>query len=131
MYLLVLLGGAVSPRQISGVTMLEALVLFLCLLASLGGPILLFVFFLKRALAWMDRRGWVRYHSHVPTYGSLGNAFLEIQAIAQPEIACILELREDEREKRRDSDSGDTDPEAEPASESDRARDRRREVSSW
>ena len=132
MYLLVPLGEAASPQPVSGVTMLEALVLFLCLLASLGGPILLFVFSLKRALAWMDRRGWVSYHSHVPIYGSLGNAFLEIQAIGQPEMAYILELREDEQEKRQDSDSGGRGPEAEPEldREADRARNRRREVGS-
>ena len=132
MYLLFLLGGGASPRPVSGFSMFEALVLFLCLLVSLCGPFLLLVFFLKRALAWMDRRGWVSYHSHVPTYGTLGNAFLEIQAIAQPEKAYLLELKEDERQKRQDCDSGGTDPAAEPGldNEADRATNRWRGIRS-
>ncbi len=133
MYLLFLLGGGASPRPVSGFSMFEAFVLFLCLLVALCGPFLLLVFFLKRALAWMDHRGWVSYRSHVPAYGTLGNAFLEIQAIAQPEKAYLLELKEDERQKRQDYDSGGTDhPAAEPGldNEADRATNRWRGVRS-
>jgi len=40
--------------------------------------IVLLVFFLKRLLAWMDERGWVTCTENVPTYHTLGNAFLEL-----------------------------------------------------
>jgi hypothetical protein len=44
---------------------------------------ILFIFFLKRGLAWLDDRFLITYTGHVPTYGTLGNAFLELQALAQ------------------------------------------------
>ena len=104
MYLFVLVAGGPSPNPADGLLILQALVLFLNLVALLFAPLALFVFFLKRILAWMDRRGWVSYHSHVPTYGSLGNAFMEIQAIAQPEKTHILELKEAQKQEKSDAD---------------------------
>jgi hypothetical protein len=52
----------------------------------------------------MDRRGWVSYSGHVPAYGTLGNAFMEIQAIAQPEKTHVLELKEAQKQEKRDDD---------------------------
>jgi len=102
--------GAASPEPVSGLLMFQALVLFLNLIVLLFTPWALFVFFLKRTLAWMDRRGWVSYHSHVPTYGSLGNAFMEIQAIVQPEKAYVLELKEAQKQEKRDDDDAAAGP---------------------
>ena len=104
MHLLAFAAGGPSPDPVSGLLILQALVLFLNLVALLFAPLALFVFFLKRTLAWMDRRGWVSYHSHVPTYGSLGNAFMEIQAIAQPKKTHILELKEAQKQEKSDAD---------------------------
>ena len=104
MYLFAFVAEGPSPNPADGLLILQALVLFLNLVALLFAPLALFVFFLKRILAWMDRRGWVSYHSHVPTYGSLGNAFMEIQAIAQPEKTHILELKEAQKQEKSDAD---------------------------
>ena len=62
---------------------------------SLG--LFLFVRFLKKLLAWMDDRGWITYTGNVPTYGSLGNAFLELQSMAQPEKTYLLEQKKEEK----------------------------------
>ncbi len=104
MHLLAFVVGGPSPQPADWFLMLQALVFFLNLVALLFAPCALFVFFLKRILAWMDRRGWVTYHSHVPTYGSLGNAFMEIQAIAQPEKTHVLELKEAQKQEKSDAD---------------------------
>jgi hypothetical protein len=69
--------------------------------------ILLFVFFLKRLLAWMDDRGWITYTGHVPTYGTLGNAFLELQSIAEPEKTCLIEQKREEKVEHDDAGGPD------------------------
>jgi len=67
----------------------------------------LFVFFLRRLLAWMDRRGWIMYSGNPPTYGSLGNAFQQLQSIYQPSVEYVLE--EKQREKVEEDDEGGPD----------------------
>ena len=62
----------------------------------------LFVFFLRRFFAWMDRRGWITYSGDPPTYGSLGNAFQQLQSIYQPSVEYVLE--EKRREKVEEDD---------------------------
>ena len=66
--------------------------------------IIFFIFFLKRALAWLDERYLITYSGHVPTYGTLGNAFLELQALAQPEKQYVIEMKEDEKQKKEQDD---------------------------
>jgi hypothetical protein len=63
----------------------------------------LLVFFLRRLFAWMDDRGWITYTGNPPTYGSLANAFLEVQSIAQPEKQHILKEKKRLRAERYDS----------------------------
>ncbi|HWR52510.1 MAG TPA: hypothetical protein VN428_15470 [Bryobacteraceae bacterium] len=81
------------------------------LLAQILGPvaagILLAVFFLKRFLGWADRRGWIMYTGNVPTWGTLGNAFLEVQACLEPAKAHIIEVKNQEEDKKEQEDSGD------------------------
>ena len=66
------------------------------------------LFFLKHLLGWLDRHGYIAYTGHVPTYGSLGNAFLELQSLAEPQKKYVIEMRIDQE------DSQDEDGEAEP-----------------
>ena len=73
--------------------------------------IVLLVFFLRRMFAWMDRRGWITYTGDPPTYGSLGNAFLELQKLAQPQMEYILEQKEAEKQElEEDGEAGPDDP---------------------
>ena len=73
--------------------------------------IVLLVFFLRRVFAWMDRRGWIMYTGDPPTYGSLGNALLELQKLAQPQMEYILEQKEaDEQKLEEDGEAGPDDP---------------------
>lgn len=69
------------------------------------------IFFLKRGLAWLDNRFWITYTGHVPTYGTLGNAFMELQAIAQQEKQYVIEMKQDEKQKKEQYDiAGSDDP---------------------
>ena len=71
--------------------------------------IVLGIFFLKRGLAWLDDRFLITYTGNVPTYGTLGNAFLELQSMAQPEKQCVIEMKEDEKQKKEQDDIGGSD----------------------
>ena len=71
--------------------------------------VVLFVFFLRRLLWWMDQRGWILYSGDPPTYGSLGNAFQELQSLAEPHIQYVLEERRYE-ESEEDGEAGPDDP---------------------
>jgi hypothetical protein len=70
--------------------------------------IILGIFFLKRGLAWLDDRYLITYTGHVPTYGTLGNAFLELQSLAQPEKQYVIEMKEDEKRKIEEDDIGES-----------------------
>lgn len=67
------------------------------------------VFLLKRVLAWLDRHGYICYTGHVPTYGSLGNAFLELQSLAEPQKQHVIEVHEDEKNKLVEDDEAGPD----------------------
>jgi hypothetical protein len=71
--------------------------------------IVIAIFFLKRGLAWLDDRFWITQGGHAPTYGTLGNAFLELQAIAQPEKQHVIEMKEDEKLKKEQDDAAGPD----------------------
>lgn len=100
-----------SPFEVFGRMMFLGLVLYV--------GIILIIFFLKRGLAWLDDRFWITYSGHVPTYGTLGNAFLGLQSLAQPEKQYVIEMKEDEKQKKEQDDiggSGHSSAEAEPDS---------------
>ena len=75
---------------------------FAMLLFWIFVAICLLVFFLKRLLAWLDRHGYITYTGHVPTYGSLGNAFLELQSLAEPHKKYVIEMREEQETKQEE-----------------------------
>ena len=80
-------------------------------LLALGGfvAVVLFVFFLRKLLCWMDERGWIIYSGDPPTYGTLGRALLELQGIAQPQQQYVLEAKEKEEKKVEAEDEGGPD----------------------
>ncbi len=57
----------------------------------------------------MDERDWIVYRGDVPTYGSLGNAFLKIQAIFEPQKQYVQEQKKEEEQKRDREDVGGSD----------------------
>jgi len=57
---------------------------------------------LHRRALWMESRVWIYYKKKHASAGALGAAFLEIQAIAQPEKKYVLEMRQDQRAERDD-----------------------------
>ncbi len=71
--------------------------------------IMLGIFFLKRGLAWLDDRFWITYSGDAPEYGTLANAFLELQSMAQPEKQCVIEMKEEEKQKKEQDDIGGSD----------------------
>jgi len=78
-----------------------------------AGGFLLVVFFVKRLLAWLGEHDYIIYNGQVPAYGSLGNAFMELQAIAEPQRAYVLEMKEEQEQKREeDGEAGPHDPTA-------------------
>ena len=96
----------VKPVELSPFEALERL-MFIGFVIYVG--IIFFIFFLKRALAWLDDRFLITYSGHVPTYGTLGNAFLELQALAQPEKQYVIEMKEDEKQKKDQDDVAGSD----------------------
>ena len=75
--------SSISPFELMALLMGAGLTMYVILILA--------VFFLKRALAWLDNRYWFTYGGHVPTYRSLGNAFLEIQSLTDPRNQYVLE----------------------------------------
>jgi hypothetical protein len=96
-----------KPLELSPFDVLERIML-IGLVIYVG--IILLIFVLKRGLAWLDDRFWITYTGHVPTYGTLGNAFLELQSLAQPEKQYIIEMKEDEKQKKEEDDKTEPRP---------------------
>jgi hypothetical protein len=51
------------------------------------------LFALHGVLLWAERRGWVYYRYRRPSRSALGNAFLEIQSLVEPEKRQLAEIR--------------------------------------
>lgn len=111
MFLLADNAGSVETLRRFGTINIETLEQFMIAALVLFGSIVTFIFFLKRLLAWMDERGWITYTGHVPTYRTVGNAFLELQSLAEPQKEYVLKLKEDVEQKREEDDeAGPDDP---------------------
>jgi hypothetical protein len=54
---------------------------------------------------WLERRGWLYYKHTRPSRTALGNAFLQVQSLLEPDRKHLVELRKDE--KRDVMESGD------------------------
>jgi len=64
---------------------------FLAVLATIGS-----LYALHRLALWAERRGWVYYRNRKSPTSTLGNAFLEIQSMIEPEKQQIVEARKEE-----------------------------------
>ena len=71
--------------------------------------ILIALFGLHRLALWAEERGWIYYLRRKPTTSSLGNAFLEVQSLIEPEKKNLVEVRTEESVE--EDDQGDP-PEA-------------------
>ena len=91
---------------------MSALIGGLLFASTLGlAGFLVVVFFVKRLLAWLDEHDYIIYNGHTPTYGSLGNACMELQKLAEPQKEHVLEMREEEKRRREEDDeAGPDDP---------------------
>lgn len=61
---------------------------------------------LHRLALWAEARGWI-YYTRRGSSGSLGNAFLEVQALFEPNQRHVLEERQRAEEKEEEDDEGD------------------------
>jgi hypothetical protein len=62
-----------------------------------------------RLALWAEDRGWIYYLRRKPSSSSLGNAFLEVQSLVEPEKRQLVEARK--AEEVEEDDQGDP-PEA-------------------
>jgi hypothetical protein len=72
-------------------------------LAAIAGGLLL-----HRLFLWMERRDWIYYRHNKPSRTALGNAFLGIQSILEPDKKHVIEVRDAMRKATEQSgDDGD------------------------
>ena len=64
---------------------------FLVVLALIG-----LFYVLHRVALWAEGRGWVYYLNSKPSNSALGNAFLEIQSMIEPDKRQLVEERKEE-----------------------------------
>jgi hypothetical protein len=60
---------------------------------------------LHRLGLWMETRGWMYYKHHRGSSGSMGSAFLEMQALLEPSKRHVLEIAQ--KDDFEDGESGD------------------------
>jgi hypothetical protein len=60
----------------------------------------------------MERKGWIYYKHNKPSRSRLGTAFLEIQAMLEPDKKHIIEIKKDL--KRDDAETGKGNPPKRP-----------------
>jgi len=68
--------------------------------AIIAGSVLLHVLAL-----WMERKGWIYYKHNKPSSNALGNAFLEVQSILEPNKKHIIEVKKED--KKQNEEAGD------------------------
>lgn len=49
-----------------------------------------------RVALWAEARGWIYYLRRRPQSSALGNAFLEVQALIEPEKKQLVEVRKED-----------------------------------
>lgn len=55
--------------------------------------VLAFLYGLHHLALWAEDRGWIYYKRRKPSSSVLGNAFLEVQALIEPEKKNLVEVR--------------------------------------
>ena len=58
---------------------------------------------LDRLGLWMESRGWIYYRRRKPSTSTLGNAFLQVQSLLEPEKRSLLEIRQEEQHEEDES----------------------------
>jgi hypothetical protein len=81
-------------------------------LALIAVTIIVGSVFLHLLALWMEKRGWIYYKHTKPSRSSLGNAFLEVQSILEPDKKHIIQVKKDE--KRDNAESGKGNPPKRP-----------------
>ncbi|HWR52509.1 MAG TPA: hypothetical protein VN428_15465 [Bryobacteraceae bacterium] len=56
-----------------------------------------------------DRWRWKRETGKVPKFGSVGNAFLEVQALFEADKQHVLEMKQEQEEKKDQEEAGGPD----------------------
>jgi len=51
------------------------------------------IYGLHRLALWAEDRGWIYYQRRKPTTSTLGNAFLEVQSLLEPEKRQLAEVQ--------------------------------------
>ncbi len=64
-------------------------------------------YLLDLLLLWMEDRGWIFYRRSRPDPKNVGPAFLEIEALLQPDRKHVLEQKLDQHEERDDEGGPD------------------------
>jgi hypothetical protein len=82
-------------------------------LAVIAAAIILGFVLLHHAALWMERKGWLYYKYNKPSRSSLGNAFLEIQSILEPDKKHMVEIKKEQ--KRDDAETGKGNPPKKPS----------------
>jgi len=72
------------------------------LLKILAAVVLLYG--LHRLALWAEGRGWIYYLRRKPSASSLGNAFLEVQSMIEPEKRQLVEARKAENVEEDEQD---------------------------
>jgi hypothetical protein len=56
------------------------------------------IFTFHRLLLWMERKGWIYYRKSSSHSGALGNAFMAVQSILDPEAGRAAEYQQHEEQ---------------------------------
>lgn len=83
--------------------------MIIILIALITGGVLLHLLAL-----WMERKGWIFYKHTKPSRSSLGNAFLEVQSILEPNKKHIIEIKKELRKETAELEKKPGDPDREP-----------------
>jgi hypothetical protein len=62
---------------------------------------------------WMERKGWIYYTHTKPGGSSLGNAFLEVQSILEPNKKHLIQVKKEQKKTTEElgDEPGDDDSE--------------------
>jgi hypothetical protein len=89
-------------------------------LAAAGAIVLWTV---DRLALWAESRGWIYYRrTNRRTGANLGDAFLEIQSMLEPDKRHLLEIRREEKSEQSETGDPPDDPAAGPGERGSNAR---------
>lgn len=61
------------------------------------------LFALHRLALWAESRGYIYYTRTAPSRGSVGNAFLEVHSLIEPDKRALVEVLREERTEQGES----------------------------